>query len=149
MFGPNQRLGHQFNVYVERLDAVLRSFITHRWTTKFGGATGGFNAHKLVYPSIDWCAFGDAFVFEYSSGKISRQQHTTQIEHYDGLGAVFDCMKRLCVIITDLCSDMWHYIHLGYHKQRPTSDNAVGSSAMPHKVNPIQFENAEGNMSLG
>jgi len=79
-------LGSQFNVFVERLDTVLRSFISHRWTTKFGGATGGFNAHKLVYPSIDWCAFGDAFVFEYSGGKILRQQHTTQIEHYDGLG---------------------------------------------------------------
>lgn len=87
-------LGHQFNVFVERLDTVLRSFISHRWTTKFGGATGGFNAHKLVYPSIDWCAFGDAFVFEYSSGKISRQQHTTQIEHYDGLGECREAVSR-------------------------------------------------------
>ena len=112
---------------------------------KFGGATGNFNAHHAAYPSIDWVAFANRFVGDTLG--LSRSQYTTQIEHYDNLAAIFDCMKRIDTILVDLSRDMWTYISMEYFKQRIKAGE-VGSSAMPHKVNPIDFENAEGNFGI-
>lgn len=137
-------LGHQFGIFAERLDVTIRTLVNRIRSTKFGGATGGFNAHHFVYPNIDWKGFADEFLAQFF---LDRQQYTKQIEHYDGLSDTFDNMKRLATILVDLCSDIWHYIHLGYLKQRADAES-VGSSTMPHKINPIQFENAEGNLQL-
>jgi adenylosuccinate lyase len=112
---------------------------------KFGGATGNLNAHHVTYPNIDWKAFADNFVSEYLG--LERQKYTTQIEHYDNLAALFDNMRRINTILIDLCRDIWSYISVEYFKQKVVKGE-VGSSAMPHKVNPIDFENAEGNLGL-
>ena len=112
---------------------------------KFGGATGNFNAHRAAYPQYDWVAFANKFVGETLG--LCRSQYTTQIEHYDDLAAIFDNMKRIDTILIDLCRDMWTYISMEYFKQRIKAGE-IGSSAMPHKVNPIDFENAEGNLGI-
>jgi adenylosuccinate lyase len=111
---------------------------------KFGGATGNFNAHQVAYPQVDWVDFSNKFL---SSMGLKRYQNTTQIEHYDHLSALFDNLKRINVILLDLSKDMWQYISMEYFKQK-VKEGEVGSSAMPHKVNPIDFENAEGNLGL-
>jgi len=134
--------GKEVGVFVERLKAqmdVLRAIRIH---AKFGGATGGMNAMKAAYPEIDWKDFCDKFV---ESLGLERSYPTTQIDHYDSLSQVFDCLRRIGTILTDLCRDFWMYISLGYLRQRVVKGE-VGSSAMPHKVNPIDFENAEGNL---
>jgi adenylosuccinate lyase len=138
------RLGKELNVFVERLDEQAAALDSIPFTGKFGGATGNFNAHHVAFPDIDWKQFADAF---YQSIGLQRQQFTTQIEHYDHLAAFFDNLKRINVILIDLCRDMWTYISLDYFKQQINSEE-VGSSAMPHKVNPIDFENAEGNLGI-
>ena len=115
------------------------------YKAKFGGATGNFNAHYVAYPEVDWKQFGDKFVEEALG--LSRAWPTTQIEHYDNLAALFMAMKRINTILTDLCRDVWAYISMDYFRQK-TVKGEIGSSAMPHKVNPIDFENAEGNLGL-
>ena len=115
------------------------------YSAKFGGATGNFNAHFVAYPSIDWVSFANKFLNEKL--KISRSQTTTQIEHYDNLAALFDAMKRINTILVDLDRDMWTYISMEYFKQK-IKEGEIGSSAMPHKVNPIDFENSEGNLGI-
>ena len=138
-------LGKEFMVYVERLDkqvALLRGLDV---PAKFGGATGNFNAHHAAYPAYDWVAFANRFVGERLG--LCRSQYTTQIEHYDNLAAIFDNLKRIDTILIDLARDMWMYISSEYFKQRIKAGE-VGSSAMPHKVNPIDFENAEGNLGI-
>lgn len=139
------RLGKEVMVFVERLDQQLRQLRHIPFSAKFGGATGNFNAHSVTYPNIDWRAFSEDFV----SGTLGLQQSwpTTQIEHYDNLAALFDCLKRINNIILDLDRDMWTYISMDYFKQR-IKEGEVGSSAMPHKVNPIDFENSEGNIGI-
>ena len=112
---------------------------------KFGGATGNFNAHHVAYPAVDWVAFANGFVNDRLG--LERSQYTTQIEHYDNLAAIFDNLKRIDTVLIDLCRDMWMYISMEYFKQRIKAGE-VGSSAMPHKVNPIDFENAEGNFGI-
>lgn len=139
------RLGKEFMVFVERLRGQMDAFALLPFGAKFGGATGNFNAHVIAYPSTDWIAFGNSFV--NSRLGLSRQQFTTQIEHYDGLAAQFDALKRINTILIDLCRDIWTYISMDYFKQK-VKEGEVGSSAMPHKVNPIDFENAEGNLGL-
>jgi adenylosuccinate lyase len=111
---------------------------------KFGGAVGNFNAHKVAYPNVDWNDFSDKLLKGFG---LTRYKYTTQIEHYDNLSALFDNLKRINVILLDFCKDMWQYISMEYFSQKTTS-NEVGSSAMPHKVNPIDFENAEGNLGM-
>lgn len=138
------RLGKEIAVYVERLEKQLAMLRTVPVPAKFGGATGNFNAHHVAYPEIDWVAFANSFV---SSLGLSRSQHTTQIEHYDMLAAIFDNLKRINTILIDLCRDIWTYVSMEYFKQRIKAGE-VGSSAMPHKVNPIDFENAEGNLGI-
>lgn len=138
-------LGKEFEVFVERLQRQLETLKNVPIAAKFGGATGGFNAHKVAYPSIDWPSFGNHFV-ENQLG-LTRYQKTTQIEHYDYLAAYFDNVKRINTILIDFCRDLWQYISMEYFKQRVIA-NEVGSSAMPHKVNPIDFENAEGNLGV-
>ncbi|MCB0548127.1 MAG: adenylosuccinate lyase [Phaeodactylibacter sp.] len=138
-------LGKEFRVFVARLDEQLRQMESIPHKAKFGGATGNFNAHYVAYPEIDWKQFGDKFV-EESLG-LSRAYPTTQIEHYDNMAALFMAMKRVNTILTDLCRDIWTYISMDYFRQK-TVKGEVGSSAMPHKVNPIDFENAEGNLGL-
>ena len=138
------RLGKEINVYVERLEKQLAMLRTVPVPAKFGGATGNFNAHHVAYPAIDWVSFANAFV---DSLGLSRSQHTTQIEHYDMLAAIFDNLKRINTILIDLCRDIWSYVSMEYFKQRIKAGE-VGSSAMPHKVNPIDFENAEGNLGI-
>lgn len=138
------RLGKEFKVYQVRLEEQLRQFAVLTYPAKFGGATGNMNAHKVAYPHIDWIAFGNDFV---SSLGLKRSFPTTQIEHYDNLAAIFDCLRRINTILTDLCRDIWTYISMEYFKQK-VNKNEVGSSAMPHKVNPIDFENAEGNFGM-
>ena len=138
------RLGKEFKVYQVRLEEQLRQFAFLTYPAKFGGATGNMNAHKVAYPHIDWIAFGNDFV---SSLGLKRSFPTTQIEHYDNLAAIFDCLRRINTILTDLCRDIWTYISMEYFKQK-VNKNEVGSSAMPHKVNPIDFENAEGNFGM-
>jgi len=138
-------LGKEIMVFVERLDQQMRLLRHIPHSAKFGGATGNFNAHNLAYPETDWRAFAQEFV----EGKLDLQHSwpTTQIEHYDNMAALFDCMKRINTIILDLDRDMWTYISMEYFKQK-IKEGEVGSSAMPHKVNPIDFENSEGNLGL-
>jgi len=138
-------LAKEFKVFIERLESqlVLLQQISH--SCKFGGATGNMNAHLVAYPRIDWRAFATSFC-ETGLG-LKRQQYTTQIEHYDNMGAIFDCVKRINTILVDLCRDVWMYVSMDYFKQRIVAGE-VGSSAMPHKVNPIDFENAEGNLGM-
>ncbi len=138
-------LGKEFMVYVERLDKQLFQLMEIPVPAKFGGATGNFNAHNAAYPDIDWVEFANDFVEERLG--LQRSQYTTQIEHYDNLAAIFDAMKRINTILTDLARDMWMYISSEYFKQQIKAGE-VGSSAMPHKVNPIDFENAEGNLGI-
>ncbi|AEV99354.1 adenylosuccinate lyase [Niastella koreensis] len=139
------RLGKEIMVFVERIGNQVEQVISVPVTAKFGGATGNFNAHAVAFPEKDWVSFGNEFV-EGVLG-LQRQQFTTQIEHYDNLAAHFDAMKRINNILIDLCRDIWTYISMEYFKQR-TLKGEIGSSAMPHKVNPIDFENAEGNLGI-
>ncbi len=139
------RLGKEFGVFRARLQEQLRQLDGLSYPAKFGGATGNMNAHRVAYPDIDWKAFGDSFV-EGTLG-LSHSWPTTQIEHYDNLAAIFDCLSRINTILIDLCRDIWTYISMDYFKQRIKAGE-VGSSAMPHKVNPIDFENAEGNLGI-
>ena len=138
-------LGKEILVFVERLDEQFEQLLDIAISAKFGGATGNFNAHHVAYPSIDWAEFANKFVNERLG--LSRSQYTTQIDHYDNLAAIFDALKRINTILIDLARDMWTYISMEYFKQRIKAGE-VGSSAMPHKVNPIDFENAEGNFGL-
>ena len=139
------RLGKEIYVFVERLKIQLEQMRAIPYSAKFGGATGNFNAHFVAYPSIDWVGFSNKFLSEKL--KISRSQTTTQIEHYDNLAALFDAMKRINTILVDLDRDMWTYISMEYFKQKIKAGE-IGSSAMPHKVNPIDFENSEGNLGI-
>ena len=138
-------LGKEIMVFVERLDNQVQQFSYIPFTAKFGGATGNFNAHVAAYPKTDWIKFANNFT-ENKLG-LQRQQYTTQVEHYDNLAAHFDNIKRINTILLDLCRDMWSYISMDYFKQK-IKRHEVGSSAMPHKVNPIDFENAEGNLGI-
>jgi adenylosuccinate lyase len=138
-------LGKEFFVFVERIQKQIRTLKYLPISGKFGGATGNLNAHYTAYPEIDWIEFANTFL-ESSLG-IERQQTTTQIEHYDDLAALFDNLRRINTILIDLSRDIWAYISMDYFKQKIKKDE-VGSSAMPHKVNPIDFENAEGNLGL-
>ena len=138
------RLGKEIMVFVERLKVQQLQLFNITHAAKFGGATGNFNAHHVAYPQINWIAFANQFV---SSLGLHRSQHTTQIEHYDNLAALFDVMKRINTILIDLCRDVWTYISMNYFVQQVKAGE-VGSSAMPHKVNPIDFENAEGNLGI-
>ena len=139
------RLGKEIMVYVYRLSEQLRSLRQCKLTAKFGGATGNYNAHHVAYPAYDWKEFGDRFVSEKLG--LEREQYTTQISNYDHLGAIFDAMRRLNTIIIDMDRDFWMYISMDYFKQKIKAGE-VGSSAMPHKVNPIDFENSEGNLGI-
>ena len=139
------RLGKEIMVYVYRLEEQLRSLKDTPITAKFGGATGNFNAHHVAYPQYDWCDFGNRFVSEKLG--LEREQFTTQISNYDWLGALFDAMRRINTIIIDLDRDFWMYISMEYFKQK-IKKGEVGSSAMPHKVNPIDYENSEGNLGI-
>jgi adenylosuccinate lyase len=139
------KLGKEIMVFVERISNQVEQFIHIPFTAKFGGATGNFNAHHVAFPKYDWLKFADEFVEDVLG--LSRVQYTTQIEHYDHLAAHFDCFKRVNNILTDLCRDMWAYISMEYFTQQ-VKKGEVGSSAMPHKVNPIDFENAEGNFGI-
>jgi len=130
---------------VERIEKQLALLRVVPFSAKFGGATGNLNAHKAAYPQVRWVEFANRFV--NGTLGLSRSQTTTQIEHYDNLAAVFDALKRLNNILVDLCRDVWTYVSMGYFKQR-IKEGEVGSSAMPHKVNPIDFENAEGNLGI-
>lgn len=139
------RLGKEVNVFVTRLKEQFNLLNDIPSAAKFGGATGNYNAHKVAYPTIDWKAFGTSFVQE----KLGLQHSfpTTQIEHYDHMAALFDCLKRINTIIIDLDRDFWTYVSMDYFKQK-IKKGEVGSSAMPHKVNPIDFENSEGNLGI-
>ena len=139
------RLGKEIMVYVYRLEEQLRGLKETPITAKFGGATGNFNAHHVAYPQYDWREFGNAFVSEKLG--LEREQYTTQISNYDWLGAIFDAMRRINTIIIDLDRDFWMYISMDYFKQK-IKKGEVGSSAMPHKVNPIDYENSEGNLGI-
>ena len=138
-------LGKEFKVFTARLRAQLEQLKAIPHSAKFGGATGNFNAHTVAYPQGDWHSWGDNFVANYLG--LSRSYPTTQIEHYDNLAAQFDAMKRINNIFIDFCRDVWTYVSMDYFKQK-IKKGEVGSSAMPHKVNPIDFENAEGNLGL-
>ena len=138
------RLGKESKVFTVRLREQMSALEALPFPAKFGGATGGMNAHKAAYPMVDWPAFAEGFV---ASLGLRRSYPTTQIEHYDGLAAIFDCLRRINVILTDLCRDVWTYISMEYFHQKVVAGE-VGSSAMPHKVNPIDFENAEGNLGM-
>ena len=139
------RLGKEIEVYVYRLSEQLASLRNCKMTAKFGGATGNFNAHHVAYPQHDWRAFGNRFVSEKSG--LEREQWTTQISNYDHLGSIFDAIRRINTIMIDLDRDFWMYISMEYFKQKIKAGE-VGSSAMPHKVNPIDFENSEGNLGV-
>jgi len=139
------KLGKELMVFVERIENQVEQFINIPVTAKFGGATGNFNAHQVSFPKKDWINLADQFV-EGVLG-LQRQKFTTQIEHYDNLAAHFDSMKRINTVLIDFCRDMWTYISMDYFKQK-TKEGEIGSSAMPHKVNPIDFENAEGNLGI-
>lgn len=139
------RLGKEVMVFVNRLNQQLAVLKQTPNSAKFGGATGNFNAHTVAYPSIDWKNFGNKFVAEKLG--LEREQWTTQISNYDNLAAQFDAMKRINTILIDFCRDIWTYVSMDYFKQR-IKEGEVGSSAMPHKVNPIDFENAEGNLAI-
>ncbi|MBM3441049.1 MAG: adenylosuccinate lyase, partial [Bacteroidetes bacterium] len=136
------RLGKEIMVFVERLDQQIALLSQIPITTKFGGATGNFNAHHVAFPKKDWIKLANSFVANQLG--LQRQQFTTQIEHYDHLAAQMDAIKRINTILIDLCRDIWTYVSMDYFKQK-IKKGEVGSSAMPHKVNPIDFENAEGN----
>ena len=139
------RLGKEIMVYVYRLEEQLRSLKDTPITAKFGGATGNYNAHHVAYPQYDWREFGNKFVSEKLG--LEREQFTTQISNYDWLGAIFDAMRRINTIVIDLDRDFWMYISMEYFKQKIKAGE-VGSSAMPHKVNPIDYENSEGNLGI-
>lgn len=138
-------LGKEIQVFVERLEGQVRQLSHIPFAAKFGGATGNFNAHYVAFPKKDWIKFANDFVNNKLG--LERMQYTTQIEHYDNLAAQFDCLKRINTILIDFCRDVWTYISMEYFKQK-TKAGEVGSSAMPHKVNPIDFENAEGNLGI-
>ncbi len=135
-------LGKEFLVYAERLSIQMAQLSSFKLRAKFGGATGNFNAHKVTYPETDWLAFADRFI---QSMGLERMTYTTQIAHYDEMSYIFDAFKRIDSILIDLCQDIWSYISMEYFKQK-TIKGEIGSSTMPHKVNPIDFENAEGNL---
>lgn len=139
------RVGKEIKVFIERLEKQIQLLQVIPFSAKFGGATGNFNAHYVAYPEIDWVDFGNAFV--NNELDLCRSQTTTQIEHYDNIAAIFDNLKRINTIMIDLCRDAWTYISMDYFKQK-INKNEVGSSAMPHKVNPIDFENSEGNLGV-
>jgi len=139
------RLGKEIEVFVVRLEEQFKTLNTIPNAAKFGGATGNFNAHHVAYPDIDWKAFGSHFVKEKLG--LHHSYPTTQIEHYDHMAALFDCLKRINTIIIDLDRDIWTYVSMEYFKQK-IKKGEVGSSAMPHKVNPIDFENSEGNLGI-
>lgn len=139
------RLGKELQVFIERLEVQSEQLQHIAFSAKFGGATGNFNAHHVAYPDISWKDFGNHLVNETLG--LKRSQTTTQIEHYDNIAALFDCMKRINTILIDLNRDIWTYISMEYFRQKITSGE-VGSSTMPHKVNPIDFENSEGNLGL-
>lgn len=139
------RLGKEIDVFVERLKVQLVQLKAVSIKGKFGGATGGMNAHYVTYPEIEWHQFAQKFLQDYL--QLERSYPTTQIEHYDNLGALFHAMQRIHTILIDLCRDIWTYISMDYFKQKVVAGE-VGSSAMPHKVNPIDFENAEGNLGI-
>lgn len=139
------RLGKEVMVFVYRLQEQLEELKSCKVTAKFGGATGNFNAHHVAYPQVDWRDFGNRFVSEKLH--LQREQYTTQISNYDSLGAIFDALRRINTIIIDLDRDFWMYISMEYFKQKIKAGE-VGSSAMPHKVNPIDFENSEGNLGI-
>ena len=139
------RLGKEFEVFVVRMEQQLQTLIAVPYAAKFGGATGNYNAHKVAYPNLDWKAFGTRFVEEILV--LHHSFPTTQIEHYDHLAALFDALKRINTILIDLNRDIWTYISMDYFKQQIKAGE-VGSSAMPHKVNPIDFENSEGNLGI-
>ena len=138
-------LGKEIKVFTERIFGQIKLFTAVPYAAKFGGATGNFNAHHIAFPTKNWVEFGNEFVNNVLG--LERMQFTTQIEHYDNLAAQLDAMKRINTILIDLCRDMWTYISMDYFKQK-TKKGEVGSSAMPHKVNPIDFENAEGNLGI-
>jgi len=138
-------LAKEFKVFIERMEGQLKLLNQVPHSCKFGGATGNLNAHIVTFPDIDWKAFANEFC-ESQLG-LQRQQYTTQIEHYDNMGAMFDAVKRLNTILIDFCRDVWMYVSMEYFKQKIKAGE-VGSSAMPHKVNPIDFENAEGNIGM-
>jgi adenylosuccinate lyase len=139
------RLGKEIMVFVERIQNQIEQLITIPNSAKFGGATGNFNAHVIAFPNEDWISLANEFVEEILG--LQRSQFTTQIEHYDNLASHFDCIKRINNILIDFCRDVWTYISMDYFKQK-VKKGEVGSSAMPHKVNPIDFENAEGNLGI-
>src|SRR5690554_372327 len=139
------RLGKEIMVYAERLKEQYNALIDTPFSAKFGGATGNFNAHHVAYPEVDWIEFANEFVNDTLG--LFRSQTTTQVEHYDNLARLFDAMKRINTILTDFNRDIWSYISMDYFKQK-IKEGEVGSSAMPHKVNPIDFENAEGNLGI-
>ena len=139
------RLGKEFEVFVVRMEQQLQTLIAVPYAAKFGGATGNYNAHKVAYPNIDWKAFGTRFVEEILV--LHHSFPTTQIEHYDHLAALFDALKRINTILIDVNRDIWTYISMDYFKQQIKAGE-VGSSAMPHKVNPIDFENSEGHLGI-
>ncbi len=139
------RLGKEFYVFIERIERQLQLLHQVPYSAKFGGATGNFNAHHVAYPATNWIDFGNNFVNNILG--LDRSQTTTQIEHYDNFAASCDALKRINNIVIDLCRDIWTYISMEYFKQKITAGQ-IGSSAMPHKVNPIDFENAEGNLGI-
>ena len=139
------RLGKEIEVFIARIDGQTKYFGQIPYSAKFGGATGNFNAHKVAYPDIDWFSFANNFVNEELG--LERSQPTTQIEHYDNLAALFDNMRRINVILIDMARDFWLYISMDYFRQK-IKKGEIGSSAMPHKVNPIDFENGEGNLGF-
>ncbi|WP_308550751.1 adenylosuccinate lyase [uncultured Parabacteroides sp.] len=139
------RLGKEVMVFIYRLEQQVKLLKATPVSAKFGGATGNFNAHHVAYPDYDWKAFGNKFVNEVLG--LSREEWTTQISNYDNMAALFDGMKRIDTILIDLCRDFWQYVSMEYFKQKIKAGE-VGSSAMPHKVNPIDFENAEGNLGM-
>ncbi|MFN3402858.1 MAG: adenylosuccinate lyase [Cytophagaceae bacterium] len=139
------KLGKEIMVFSERIQRQTDQLKSIPFSAKFGGATGNFNAHYVAYPKIDWIDFANNFV--NNNLGLFRSQFTTQIEHYDNLGAIFDCLKRINTILIDLNRDMWQYISMEFFKQK-IKEGEIGSSAMPHKVNPIDFENSEGNLGL-
>jgi len=139
------RLGKEIMVFVERLEKQLEQLKAVPYSAKFGGATGNFNAHHIAFPATNWVDFGNDFVNNKLG--LSRSQYTTQIEHYDNLAAWFDALKRINTILIDFSRDVWMYISMEYFKQK-LKEGEIGSSAMPHKVNPIDFENAEGNLGI-
>jgi adenylosuccinate lyase len=138
-------LGKEIRVFIERLDVQLEQLEEIPVPAKFGGATGNMNAHVITYPEIDWFRFGEHFVGEVLG--LKRSWPTTQIEHYDNLSAMFHAFERINTIVLDLARDIWTYISIDYFKQK-IKKGEIGSSAMPHKVNPIDFENAEGNLGM-